>query len=1043
MATHCPKCNTENPSDSKYCKECATSLLSFEGAQSSFTKTLETPVEEIKRGTLFADRYEIIEILGIGGMGAVYRVEDTNIGQDIALKLIKPDIASDKKTIERFRNELRTTRMISHRNVCRMFDLAETAGTFYITMEYVSGEDLKSFIRRSGKLDIPKAISIAKEVCEGLAEAHRLGVVHRDLKSNNIMIDKDGNARIMDFGIARSISAKGLTGEGIIIGTPEYMSPEQAEAKEVDQRSDLYSLGVILYEMVTGELPFKGDTPLSIAMKHKGEIPKDPKELNPQIREDFNSLILNCLEKDKEKRNQSAEEVRFELTNIEKGIPTTERAVPERKPFTSKEITVRFNVTKLFIPTLIFVAVVISGLILWKVLPSEKPVVSFSSDKPSLAVVYFMNQTGDDGLDHWREALPSWLITDLSQSKYINVLSPDRLYSILKDLDLLEAKNYASEDLKDVAKEGGVNHIFLARYSKTGDIFRIDYSLQKAGTLEIIASDYVSGKNEESFPSLVDEITKKIKANLALSEEQLSGDIDKDIGAITTRSPEAFRYYSLGRKYLNRWEPRKSIELMEQAVAIDPEFAMAYRSMAMAYFVLEDRKQSKEIYQKALKLTDRLSDRERYQIEADFYLLSENTYDKAIEAYRALLEIYPDALIARINLGYVYALIGNSEKAIEQYEIGIKKYKSDQLMMYSNLIFSSRSLGLYDKARETCQYYLNNFPDNQLIRWRLAQIYCDQAKYELALEEVNKAFALAPTDWNNIRRRGDIYYYMGDLIKAEAEYRMLLEKDERSANYWGMQRLSYVLLIQGKFDDSIEQAKKALELAEELNEKGWMRNRISFFAYMDRITGNPEEALKKLDIYWKSAVEDENLDIQRTALRLKGLTYLEMKQTAEALRVVEELKEMIERAPNKKLIRWYYYLMGMIEIERKKYSKGIEYFEKGLPLLSAVSDWRIIFAESLGQAYYESGDLDKAREEYGRIQNPTTAGRMNYGNIYAKSFYMLGKIYEQQGDTAKAIEHYEKFLDLWKDADPGISEVDNARKRLAGLRGIGKEAYDG
>jgi serine/threonine-protein kinase len=167
-------------------------------------------------------------------MGAVYRVEDTNIGQDIALKLIKSDIASDKKTIERFRNELKTTRMISHRNVCRMFDLAEIDGTYYITMEYVSGEDLKSFIRRSGKLDIPKAISIAQEVCEGLAEAHRLGVVHRDLKSSNIMIDKDGNARIMDFGIARSLRAKGVTGEGIIIGTPEYMSPEQAEAKEVD-----------------------------------------------------------------------------------------------------------------------------------------------------------------------------------------------------------------------------------------------------------------------------------------------------------------------------------------------------------------------------------------------------------------------------------------------------------------------------------------------------------------------------------------------------------------------------------------------------------------------------------------------------------------------------------------------------------------------------------------------------------------------------------------------------------------------------------------
>jgi len=294
----CPKCDTANPSDSKYCKECATPLPSQEV---SVTKTLEAPTEEFTRGSTFAGRYEIIEELGKGGMGRVYRVEDTKLKQEVALKLIKPEIAGDKKTIERFRNELKIARNIRHKNVCGMYDLGETEGANFITMEYVRGEDLKSFIHRSGQLAVGTAVRIAKQVCEGLSEAHKLGVVHRDLKPGNIMIDREGNVRIMDFGIARSLKEKGITGAGVMIGTPEYMSPEQVEGKEVDQRSDIYSLGIILYEMVTGRVPFEGDTPFAIGVKHKN----------------LNNIILRCLEKDKEKRYQDVREIHYEIKNIE------------------------------------------------------------------------------------------------------------------------------------------------------------------------------------------------------------------------------------------------------------------------------------------------------------------------------------------------------------------------------------------------------------------------------------------------------------------------------------------------------------------------------------------------------------------------------------------------------------------------------------------------------------------------------------------------------------------------------------------------------
>jgi serine/threonine protein kinase/Tfp pilus assembly protein PilF len=900
----CPKCHIENPPDSNYCSKCATQLPLSEETSVPHTKTLETPVKELTRGTTFAERYEFIEELGLGGMGRGYKVFDRKINEDVAIKILKPEISEDEKTIERFGNELKFTRKIVHKNVCRMYDLNDEKGTQYITMEYVPGEDLKSTIVRVGRLSVGKAVSVAKQVSEGLTEAHHLGVVHRDLKPQNIMIDKEGNVRIMDFGIARSLKAKGITAAGMMIGTPEYMSPEQAEMKETDQRSDIYSLGVILYEMVTGRLPFEGDSPLSIAMKHKSEKPSDPREFNAQVSEELSHVILRCMEKNKEKRYQRAEELYSELANIERGLPIKERVAPKRKPITSREITLQFSLKKLLIPTLAVIAVAIIAVIIWRLIP-QKRAVPFPQDKPSLAVMYFENNTGDESLDHWRKALSDLLIADLSQSKYVMVLSGEKLYNILEEQNLLETKSYSSKVLKKVSALGGVQHVLVGKLAMAGETLRINALLQEASTGNLMASEMVEGRGEESLFSMVDDLTRKIKASFRLSEEEIASDIDKEVEKITTSSSDAYKYYREGMEYFAKGDYLKSIPLMETAVAFDPEFAMAYRTMANAYISIGYRSEARKRYQKAFELSDRVSDRERYYIEGVYHEQSERTYDKAIETYNELLKTYPDDLIGNNNLGDIYADLEDWDKAIQLLDVNIQN-RDEAVISYESIAYSYAAKGLYDKARDVLKLYLRDISDNAFIRFNLADNYLYQGKYNLAQAELEKAFSLDQTHYYNSLIKGDIYHYKQDLNNAEKEYLKLLETAEPKAYEEGTKRLGALYLLQGMFEKSEEQAKQGIALAVMLGETEWSSRFHLYLASMHLRSDNLEEASKENNEALTIASEAGILGRQREALYFKGRIQIEMGSMDEAQKTADELKELIENGMNRKAMRLYH-----------------------------------------------------------------------------------------------------------------------------------------
>ena len=853
MAIHCPKCQAENPDTLKFCGECGTRLVPLESPEISQTQTLDTSTVELSRGSIFAGRYEVLDELGSGGMGKVYRVFDRKLSEEVALKLIRPEIAANRKTIERFKNELKIARRIAHTHVGRMYDLGEESGLYYIAMEYVPGENLKSFIRRSGHLTVSKAVSIARQVCMGLAEAHRFGVIHRDLKPSNIMIDQEGNARIMDFGIARTFESKEITGLGIIIGTPEYMSPEQAQGQKVDQRTDLYALGIMLYEMITGRVPFEDEITLNILRKHEIEQPRPPKDLNPEIPHSLNTLVLKCLEKPVERRYQNASDVLRDLDSIK----TTSVKVAKTRPRTERQIMVPrrgLRVWRILAVCAVILTLAGVGYFLLrhpgagtkskeKIAPGEAAAVA--APRNLIAVLPFEFVSLESRYLNLGKSLADGVRTNLSIAG-LSVLSPN-------SSEKLKASGQRSEEMQRARVEKYLEG--TARLEK--DTVSLTVNLIDATTEAIVWARLYDRQLEGGLGAIADEISLDVARQVRrpLGEGQLRavqkrGSSNIDAVIATYAGNEAQMKYRESEREEDFIEAR---QFYEKALGLDPRYCLAYLRLADLYearFVEtsqpSDLRAMIQAYQKAYDL-----DASVPQVHAGlgWAYFHQGQFDSAYASFKKALALASDDAEVNFGAGSFLRSVGLDELAIKHYERAIEFDPMDHTK-YSLVAACYWNIGDYRNADLRMRQALTIKPGSQILMLWHTRILISTKSLEEAEQEllaVEKIQPLGPDVQAAIRtRRALISALRGNKEETLAQI--------RGDRYPYRYEITNIYSLLGMNDEAIPLIKKG-------NEEGFELIKDYLYAYPYLLT-NPFLANLRGDPRFQEIVRKEEAKFQ-------------------------------------------------------------------------------------------------------------------------------------------------------------------------------------